>query len=451
MNNESPPETRSSAALGTVIKPWLSAGLIIALAGNVLLSAILIVKLSGFEDMKRRADETEAEAATKRTELSSLQVDVESLSKQKDALAPTVADWEKRLKEKATAEAAMVNLEAKQQQAESDVAQAAKHLEEINRNVLKSEKQKTELDSAIEKFKSELLTLTKSNTDANAELSLAAEAERRLSNATNGVANADAARKQFEADATAAQARFDQLQKEGDNLRQTRETLNTDAATLRQQLQSLKDQLSSFDKQAAELKALQSAVQQEEQKLAKVQQQLATAEARAGEMDNRQRQAESELTQLTNRLDQARSQTAEWETKRDTAQQAAIKATQELAAAQKLLAETQASQDQRAREQVTLVAQIAASKTDLEQARKDAADADARLDTANAALQKADADLAGVRKFSQELSTKQGELTREVSRLETTVEQLKKEREALEKQLGRQDAQHQKAPTEGQK
>jgi anaerobic glycerol-3-phosphate dehydrogenase len=126
MNNESPPETRSSAALGTVIKPWLSAGLIIALAGNVLLSAILIVKLSGFEDMKRRADETEAEAATKRTELSSLQVDVESLSKQKDALAPTVADWEKRLKEKATAEAAMVNLEAKQQQAESDVAQAAK-------------------------------------------------------------------------------------------------------------------------------------------------------------------------------------------------------------------------------------------------------------------------------------------------------------------------------------
>jgi biopolymer transport protein ExbB/TolQ len=116
MNNESAPEARVSAAPGAVIKPWLSAVLIFALAGNVLLSAILIIKLSGFEDMKRRADETEAEAATNRTELASLQADVDSLSKQKDALAPTVADWEKRLKEKAVAEAALANMEGKRQQ-----------------------------------------------------------------------------------------------------------------------------------------------------------------------------------------------------------------------------------------------------------------------------------------------------------------------------------------------
>jgi len=209
----------------------------------VLLSAILIVKLSGFEDMKRRADEIEVEAATNRTELSSLKAQVDSLSRQKDALAPTVADWEKRLKEKAAAEAALANLEGKLEQTKSDVAQTGNRLEEINRNVLESEKQKTELDSAIERLKSELVSLTKTNMDTKAMLSLAAEAERRFTDATNGLVNADTRRKQFEADATAAQARFDQLQKEGDSLRQTREALNTDAATLRQQLQSLKDQL----------------------------------------------------------------------------------------------------------------------------------------------------------------------------------------------------------------
>jgi hypothetical protein len=51
MNNESAPETHASATVGAVIKPWLIAGLVIALASNVLLSAILIIKLSGFEDI----------------------------------------------------------------------------------------------------------------------------------------------------------------------------------------------------------------------------------------------------------------------------------------------------------------------------------------------------------------------------------------------------------------
>jgi chromosome segregation ATPase len=426
MNNESAPETRAPAAPGAVIKPWLSAVLIFALAGNVLLSAILIIKLSGFEDMKRRADETEAEAATNRTELASLQADVDSLSQQKDALAPTVADWEKRLKEKAVAEAALANMEGKRQQAELDIAQAGKHLEEISRNVLESEKQKAELDSAIERLKSELVSLTKTNTDAKALLTLASEAERRLDDATNALASTDARRKQFDADATAAQTRLDQLQKEADDLRQTREKSNTESATLRQQIQSFKDQLATFDQQAADLKARQAAVGQEEQKLAKLQQQVAGAEARATEIEARQQQATSELALLTNRVDQARSQAADWETKRDINQQAGTKAAQDLAAAQKILFETQASQDQLSRDQAKLIAQISASKLDLEQSRKDAAEAEVRLETVKAAFQKADADLAATRKLSQEFSAKQGELTREVSGLEATIERLKK-------------------------
>jgi len=95
---------------------------------------------------------------------------------------------------------------------------------------------------------------------------------------------------------------------------------------------------------------------------------------------------------LTNRVGQARSQAADWETKRDINQQAGTKAAQELAAAQKMFVETQASQDQLSRDHARLVAQIAVSKMDLEQSRKDAAESEVRLDTVKADFQKADAD-----------------------------------------------------------
>jgi chromosome segregation ATPase len=218
---------------------------------------------------------------------------------------------------------------------------------------------------------------------------------------------------------------------------------------LRQQIQSSKAQLPTLDQQAADLKARQTAVGQEEQKLAKLQQQVAADEARAGEMEARQQQAASELAQLTNRVGQARSQAADWETKRDINQQAGTKAAQELAAAQKMFVETQASQDQLSRDHARLVAQIAVSKMDLEQSRKDAAESEVRLDTVKADFQKADADLAATRKLSQELSVRQGELTREVSGLAAAIEQLKKEKEALEKEVGRLEGQKPKPPSEG--
>jgi chromosome segregation ATPase len=436
--------------MNSVIKPWLVAGLTIALACSVILSGVLILKLGRFDEAKRQAEEAEGLAARKQTELAALQVEIESLTKQKDALAPTVADWEKRLSEKAAAEASLATLEAKQKQSESDVVRAGKRLDETTRAMLDAEKQKSEVSATIEKLKSELLFVTKSNNDAKALLALAVDAENRLSNATNAIINTDSRRKQLEADVESAQSRFAQLQKEADALRQTRETLTTEVATLRQQIQTLKDQLASSDKQAAEFKARQSATQEEEQKLAKAQQRLATAETRASELETQQRQTTAALTQLTNRLEQARNVVAEWEAKRDATQQTATKAGQDLSAAQALLVQTTALQDQRAREQATLVAQIAATKKELEQARKDAADAEARLDIAKAVLQKADADLAGVRKSSHELSTKHGELTREVSRLEASLERLKKEKEALEKEIGRQEAQPLKASPAGQ-
>lgn len=96
-----------------VINPWLISSLIAALAGNVLLSAVLIVRLSHFDDAKIQADEVLAQTAKKRTELSGLQSEVESLTKRKEILEPAIADWQQRLEEKTAAEAALKSSEAK--------------------------------------------------------------------------------------------------------------------------------------------------------------------------------------------------------------------------------------------------------------------------------------------------------------------------------------------------
>ena len=122
-----------------------------------------------------------------------------------------------------------------------------------------------------------------------------------------------------------------------------------------------------------------------------------------------------------------------------------------LAAAQKLLAETQASQDQLVREHAKLVAQVPALKKELELARKDAADAETRRDAAKAELPTANADLAAARTQLQVFVVKNGELTREISRSEASVELLKKEKEPLEKEIGRLEAQRQIIPPNGDK
>ena len=376
-----------SASPSLIIKPWLGAGLVAALAANVLLSAILIVELGRFDESKRQAEETEARVAKQRGESAKLQVEVETLTKQKEALAATVADWQQRLKEKSAAEAILATLDAKQRQAESDIAQVGKRLEDANRALLDANKQKAELATGIERLKSERDALAKSTTDAKALARQAEEAERRLAVATNALATAETRRKQLETDASAAQTRFEQIQKEADDLRQLREKLNTDLAALRQQVQGQKDLLATFDQKAAELKALQTAAAQEGQKAAKLQQESATAEARAGEMEARFAKAARELSQLTNRLAQA---------------------------------------------------------------REDATDAETRRDAAKGDQQKADADLAASRAQLQVFVVRQGELTRETSRLEATIERLKTEKNALEKENGRQEAQSKNSSTEGQ-
>lgn len=372
--------------MNAVIKPWLSVGLVVALVGNVALSAALILKLSRYDEARQQAEETETRSATQRAELLKLQTELDTLTKQRDAIAPTVADWQQRLKEKAAAEAALSTMEAKQKQAESDVVQVGKRLEEVNRTMLEAEKQKADLASNVARLKSERDSLAKSNIDTKALVQQAEEAERRFGDVTNVLAHAEVRRKQFESEASTAQAHLDQVQKELEKSRQTFEKSNSDLTTLKQQIQVQKDILATLDPKAAELKALQSSIQQEEQKLAKLRQQSSIAEARTTEMEAMLVKTSTDFGQWTNRLDLA---------------------------------------------------------------RKDASAAEAKLESVKSQLQKGDADLAGDRAQSQVFVVKQGELTREASRLEATVERLKKEKELLEKEIGRLEGQRLKSSSSG--
>ncbi len=164
MNNESSTNTGFGHGDVAVIKPWVSGGLVAALGAFLVSGAILVILLSRFDDAKRQAQEADAGITKVRTELSSLKGEVDSLTKQKDALAAHIVDWEKRLKEKAAAEAEafLATFEGKQRRAESDLSEAAKRLDEAKRNLVSAEKQKTELNSEVETLKAERFSMAKS-------------------------------------------------------------------------------------------------------------------------------------------------------------------------------------------------------------------------------------------------------------------------------------------------
>ena len=157
MSGESIIETIPENGTGktAVITSWLSGWLVAAVVGYIGFSAALILTLESFEDAKRQAQEAKAAVETTHKELTSLQSEVDSLKKQKEVLAPTLADWEKRLKEKAEAKAVLDALESKRQQVEADISQVAKRLSDANKSLADTEKQKVELSSEIEKLKAE--------------------------------------------------------------------------------------------------------------------------------------------------------------------------------------------------------------------------------------------------------------------------------------------------------
>lgn len=87
MNHESSTNTGFGHGDAAVIKPWQSGGLVDALVAFLVSGAVLVIMSSRFDDAKRQAQEAEAGIAKVRTELSSLQAEVNSLTNQKNQLA----------------------------------------------------------------------------------------------------------------------------------------------------------------------------------------------------------------------------------------------------------------------------------------------------------------------------------------------------------------------------
>lgn len=366
---------------GSVIKPWLSVGLVVALVTNASLSAVLILNLDRFDAVKQKAVELEAASSRKRGELAELQAEVEKLTNQKETLAPSVADWEQRLKEKADAQAAVASLAAQKQQIESDIAVARKRLAEANQTLAAEEKHRSELQAEIEKLRADAASLLKSNTDVKAVLALAADAERRRTEAELAVTNAGARLRQLQAEIASTDKWLAQIRQETDAHRQSRDDLAKELATVRQQRQMSADELTDLQKQIAQAKVQQTAIRQAEEILTGLRQQAAAAEARAREIEERSATTQATLSNLVARVAEIRQQAAEWEVRRDAAK---------------------------------------------------------------SELSKTEADLSAARKVTQELVAKQAELTRDLGRLEAEIEKRRKEKEALEKEIGRLEAQRPK-------
>jgi hypothetical protein len=92
LNHEPSTRSDSEKRQPSVMNLWLSGGLIIAVLGYGVLSGMLIFKMEGFEDAQRQAQGADVALENARTELSSLQLEVESLKKKREALAPTIVD-----------------------------------------------------------------------------------------------------------------------------------------------------------------------------------------------------------------------------------------------------------------------------------------------------------------------------------------------------------------------
>jgi len=387
MNGQSSGGADVAQSPGSVIKPWLSAGLITGLAVNAVLSFVLIVNLGRSEAAKKEIADMQASISLTRGELAKLQVELDRLTKQKETLALVVADWEQRVKEKASAQATVASLQAQKQQIESDIAQANKRLVEASRALASEEQRRSDLLTEIQKLTADAASLVKSNADIKAALAMAADAECRRAEAELAATNAAARLRQLQAEIASAEKRLAQNRQETDAQRQSRDDLVKEVAALRQQRETLMQELADLQKQLAPLKAQLTSIRKTEEILASLREHVAAAEARAKDAEQRKSEATAEITNLVARLAQVQREVAGWETRRD------------------------------------------AAKVD---------------------LGKADAELSAARNLTLELSTKRLSLEREVARLTVEVEKLRNERQTLEKEIGRLEAQQPKTTSIGQ-
>ena len=103
------------------------------------------------------------------------------------------------------------------------------------------------------------------------------------------------------------------------------------------------------------------------------------------------------------------------------------------------MAETRANEAEHRYQKVTTDLTNLVARVD--QARKDVAGGEARRDTSKTEIESADQSLAALRATVAKEEAKRDELTRDEARLDTQVQRLKAEKESLQKEIGRLEAQ----------
>lgn len=246
--------------------------------------------------------------------------------------------------------------------------------------------------------------------DADALLVSAADAERRLIEATRSIADADQQRQQLQGEVKAAEVRLTQL---------GHETAAAQAARDRAKAES-----------EDESKALRSAIELEERKVGQVHEKLISTQAALAELETRHRSALAELAHLTNGLQTTRVEATNWHAKLAQTQEAAGKASQELARVQRALSEALVAR-------TNLNTELAASREELATVRQEAATLQQRLTTLSKDAQAAQLEVEQARNLALELARRQKQLVDEILPLEQSLDQLRKEKRTLEREVGR--------------
>ena len=154
-----------------VIGRWLAPMLMLALIGNVGLSALLIIRLDRSEETARQAEELERDLSTKLADLLSLKRQIDPLAKQKDDLArqitEQVAEWEKHRKLIEDATARLSTYDSKTTEAEGK-------LKGIDDAIRRAEVKKKDLDDLIASLEARSIKTKTTNDDILRTLNQAA-------------------------------------------------------------------------------------------------------------------------------------------------------------------------------------------------------------------------------------------------------------------------------------
>lgn len=378
MQSDIKPEGSSHGRSLSALSSWIGVGLVATVLAMTIGNGVVIFMLSRYEHTKRVAREAEDGLAKTRQQAELVQSELDSLKTEKNTLGPLVEDWRKRSKDKETLEAAISALEEKQRRTSESHAEATRQFEQAQKDVADLEKKKSELILQTKKLSEERLSFAKQVADHQTTLTQALEVERRMVQAQASLTNTSARLSQIEAEVGTAQRQIGQSRQASEGLRKDRESLIVEVSTLRQEYASLTNNITRLRNSLTDLKIIQNVTQDAEQSLTKLRGQIATAEARVGDLDNQQKQVAAALAQ---------------------------------------------------------------SKTQLELAQKGAADWGAKLGAARRDLELTEDGAASARTSQRRAEAKKDELTRELAGLEVQVEQLRKEKQILSKELGQLEGQ----------